>query len=552
MAISLSDGSIREYWGDLFEKKDYSDNFPKYMFSNCRYPKRSVWVPFSDIAELNDVFAECLLSDPERCLRLGNQVARSVMKKGDYFTVRVTGLPEGCMKDFAELNGSNGRVFCTVGGFVTKASAVIPASEGGDSGKDFEPESRIVEIRDSLSQCSRKIKVRLTGDLVGTRIYGEYSKGSIIGGSRIFGKYLKLNGFMRRVTVTKADGSLCQEDVFEANSFETGQIDMDDCRYDELKLTPEDIERIKEASKDPDVFDILVRSIAPTIKGMDDVRESLALQLFGGVLNKMDDGCPIYGNINILLISEDSDGIGQVLGTMSRLSPRGIFMSGGKDSDMPFGGKVRSENGLVSADVGAMTVANNGLICYEDIDHLDADDKSVLYDYHHWYGNILSDSGIDFVLPINTSILASVRPLTGSMEEKESIMEQVDISVSELANFDLIYVVNGISKHRESAKVYSEEFIKKYVAYARMSCNPEFEKSAQDSIFAYYQYLREKTDTIGYRQLESLFHLAEASARSRLSGTVEDSDASRAIVVFGNYLAKWLDAIGFSDSKTDA
>ena len=54
----------------------------------------------------------------------------------------------------------------------------------------------------------------------------------------------------------------------------------------------------------PDVFKKIVASISPTIFGYDVEKESLALQLFGGVPKNLDDGTRIRGDIHILLIGD--------------------------------------------------------------------------------------------------------------------------------------------------------------------------------------------------------------------------------------------------------
>ncbi|MEW6328811.1 MAG: LAGLIDADG family homing endonuclease, partial [Candidatus Micrarchaeota archaeon] len=75
--------------------------------------------------------------------------------------------------------------------------------------------------------------------------------------------------------------------------------------FEEIEITKEDEARIKKLSEDPLIFPKIVSSIAPAIYGHDEVKEALALQLFGGAPNKeLPDGGKIRSDIHLLLIGD--------------------------------------------------------------------------------------------------------------------------------------------------------------------------------------------------------------------------------------------------------
>jgi replicative DNA helicase Mcm len=78
--------------------------------------------------------------------------------------------------------------------------------------------------------------------------------------------------------------------------------------WEELEITPEDEKRIIEAAKDPEVFNKLIASIAPSMYGLEDVKEAIILQLFGADPKVLKDKTKIRGNIHILLIGDPSSG----------------------------------------------------------------------------------------------------------------------------------------------------------------------------------------------------------------------------------------------------
>lgn len=80
-----------------------------------------------------------------------------------------------------------------------------------------------------------------------------------------------------------------------------------------------------------------------------------------------------------------------------------------------------------------------------------------------------------------------------------------------------------------------DELLTEYVAYARQNVHPEFASSeVEDHLIDWYvskrkEYAEEDGLNIGPRTNDALRRLSEASARMRLSDTVEMQDAKRAI-----------------------
>lgn len=114
------------------------------------------------------------------------------------------------------------------------------------------------------------------------------------------------------------------------------------------------VEKLKELSKLPDIYDRLTRSLAPNIWELDDVKRGLLcqvtsrylnvlsdclchrysilnlfyVQLFGGNPLRLPSGASFRGDINILLVGDPGTSKSQLLQYMHKLSPRGIYTSG--------------------------------------------------------------------------------------------------------------------------------------------------------------------------------------------------------------------------------
>jgi DNA replication licensing factor MCM4 len=106
--------------------------------------------------------------------------------------------------------------------------------------------------------------------------------------------------------------------------------------------------RLKELSRNPEIYDILSRSMAPSIYEMDDVKKGILLQLFGGTNKSLSKGGggggPRYrGDINVLMVGDPGTSKSQILQVSLRvhrprqpadnkyvhkIAPRGVYTSG--------------------------------------------------------------------------------------------------------------------------------------------------------------------------------------------------------------------------------
>ena len=76
--------------------------------------------------------------------------------------------------------------------------------------------------------------------------------------------------------------------------------------------------KLRELSQRPDVYDLLARSLAPSIWAMEDVKKGILLQLFGGTNKSIarggGAGGPRYrGDINVLLVGDPGVSKSQIL-----------------------------------------------------------------------------------------------------------------------------------------------------------------------------------------------------------------------------------------------
>ena len=138
------------------------------------------------------------------------------------------------------------------------------------------------------------------------------------------GNRLKIVGMLKEVPKRiKGKLSTKMDMMIEALHAEFSEMEFDD-----VEITGEDERMIKEMAADPKVYEKLVGSVAPGIYGFAEIKEAIALQLFGGVVHKLPDGAHIRGNIHILLTGDPGVGKSIMLKFVSDIMPRGRYVSG--------------------------------------------------------------------------------------------------------------------------------------------------------------------------------------------------------------------------------
>jgi DNA replication licensing factor MCM3 len=66
-----------------------------------------------------------------------------------------------------------------------------------------------------------------------------------------------------------------------------------------IHLSVDDLLNVREFAKRDDAFDILSRSIAPSIYGHGEIKQALLLQLLGGCEKNLENGTHLRGDVNV-------------------------------------------------------------------------------------------------------------------------------------------------------------------------------------------------------------------------------------------------------------
>lgn len=333
-------------------------------------------------------------------------------------------------------------------------------------------------------------------------------------------------------------------------------------RYlEEVKLSPEDEEKILRMSRDPLIRRKIIASIAPTIYGHWDIKEAVALLLFGGVTKEVGNTRK-RGEIHVLLLGDPGTAKSEMLQFAAKIAPRAVYTTGKGSSAAGLTAAVLrdKDTGEYFLEAGAMVLADGGIVCIDEIDKMREEDRSAIHTAMEQGFLSIAKAGIVAQLNARAAILAAGNPKHGRYIPELGPKGNINLPDSILSRFDLIFIVRDVADverdrtmiehiltaHEKPTEVQPEippDLLRKYIAYARKYVRPKLTHEAINLITEYFVSLRKLSAQnpevplpLTPRQGEGLIRLAEAYAKMALKDTVDAEDAAEAIRLMNSML----------------
>lgn len=579
--------------------------------------EQSLEVSYRLIEGFDDDFAQNIIARPDLHFQAANQALRQFLQdeghNSMYPFVRIVHLPSDQVRTVSQLRADDISMMLSIDAIATKISGVRPriysasflcASCGHVTDIKQPNEQELVEpiecsqIDGGCGRPKRQTRFILQEDesiLINSQFIElqespEQLKGGIqperiicIGEHDIAGKLnpgdrVKANGVLFIRSQRKGGKDTPVFDIFlRIHSLERQNVPLE-----EISITEDEELEIKELANRSDIYDLFSESIAPSIFGMSRVKESLMLQLFGGVARINPDGTRNRGDIHILLMGDPGVAKSQLLDYMSKISPRGQFTSGQSASAAGLTAAAVQDSaadGRWTLEAGALVLADLGLAAIDEFDKMNESDRSSMHEAMEQQTISISKAGINASLRTRCAVLAAANPKSGKFEPVSDIpfTAQINLAPPLVSRFDIIWLLTDIAEQEKDAKIarhiinnrllgtsellvnqgsapdpsrkssatmkksqegdeiLSKELIRKYIAYSKRTIHPKLEEEARNRIVAFYVETRKKggesSDSVSItaRSLEAVARMAEASARIRLADIATVEDVERAI-----------------------
>ncbi|QIW23332.1 minichromosome maintenance protein MCM [Sulfolobus sp. S-194] len=597
MAIQQAD------YGDLLLEfiNTYRDSKGKPTYLNqineiIAYRKKSIIINFSDLFNFNEQLATQIINNPKEIFSiLESKIYDYIIEKDPSFQeeikkihLRITNVPR--LIELRKIRSNDAGKLITIEGILVKSTPVkerlsrsVFKHLNPDCMQDFvwPPEGEfdeIIELPTTCPVCGKAGQFKLIEDrsefidwqkAVIQERPEEIPPGQLPRQLEVIfeddlvdsarpGDRVKIVGILeiKKDSQIKRGSKAIFDFYLKVNSIEISQKVLD-----EVKISEEDEKKIRELSRDAWIREKIISSIAPSIYGHWEIKEAIALALFGGVPKIMEDGTRVRGDIHVLIIGDPGTAKSQILQFAARVAPRAVYTTGKGSTAAGLTATVtRDKNtGDYYLEAGALVLADGGIAVIDEIDKMREEDRVAIHEAMEQQTVSIAKAGIVAKLNARATVIAAGNPKLGRYIAERGIAENINLPPTILSRFDLIFILidkpgvedqllashilNVHSGKTKSTEIIDVDLLKKYIAYARKNVFPKLSDEAKSLLQDFFVEMRKKSSEspdspiiITPRQLEALIRISEAYARMALKNEVTREDAERAINIMRIFL----------------
>ncbi|KAJ1924247.1 MCM DNA helicase complex subunit [Tieghemiomyces parasiticus] len=371
--------------------------------------------------------------------------------------------------------------------------------------------------------------------------------------------------------------------VIEAN-----HISKKEDEFASFRLTEDDQQQIRDLARDERIGKRIIKSIAPSIYGHENIKLCLALSMFGGVAKDVRGKLRLRGDINVLMLGDPGTAKSQLLKYVEKTSHRAVFTTGQGASAVGLTASVRKDpvTREWTLEGGALVLADKGVCLIDEFDKMNDSDRTSIHEAMEQQSISISKAGIVTSLQARCAVIAAANPIRGKYNPTIPFSQNVELTEPILSRFDCLCVVRDtvdpirdellakfvvqshIRSHpdyllelqaqareadggedgdlvralaavstavdRVDADVIPQDLLRKYIMYAKDKVSPKLYQMDQDKISVVYSDLRRESLNHGgipitVRHIESMVRMAEAHARMHLRDYVRGDDIDVAI-----------------------
>ena len=262
------------------------------------------------------------------------------------------------------------------------------------------------------------------------------------------------NGFPVFSTIIEANHINKKEDLFAA-----------------FRLTEDDEKEVRALARDERIRKRIIKSIAPSIYGHEDIKTAIALSLFGGVSKDINRKLRLRGDINILLLGDPGTAKSQFLKYVEKTAHRSVFATGQGASAVGLTASVRKDpvTREWTLEGGALVLADKGHCLIDEFDKMNDGDRTSIHEAMEQQTISISKAGIVTTLQARCAIVAAANPIRGRYNPTIPFQQNVELTEPILSRFDVLCVV------KDTVDPVQDELLARFVVGSHLRSHPKFD-----------------------------------------------------------------------------
>ena len=312
------------------------------------------------------------------------------------------------------------------------------------------------DLIDSAKPGEEIVRYFITGDFLLYHIDAHLNKQEVTGIYRNnFDASLNAkNGFPVFSTIIEANHINKKEDLFAA-----------------FRLTEDDEKEVRALARDERIRKRIIKSIAPSIYGHEDIKTAIALSLFGGVSKDINRKLRLRGDINILLLGDPGTAKSQFLKYVEKTAHRSVFATGQGASAVGLTASVRKDpvTREWTLEGGALVLADKGHCLIDEFDKMNDADRTSIHEAMEQQTISISKAGIVTTLQARCAIVAAANPIRGRYNPTIPFQQNVELTEPILSRFDVLCVV------KDTVDPVQDELLARFVVGSHLRSHPKFD-----------------------------------------------------------------------------
>lgn len=311
------------------------------------------------------------------------------------------------------------------------------------------------------------------------------------------------------------------------------------------------------------IMDELVKMVAPSVIGYDDVKEGLLLAASstGDDLNEIRQGKP-RSRINVLLAGEPGNAKSTLSRASIRLVPSSRYETCQNASGKSITAIIVKENGEREfLRLGPVPLARNAICALNELGNMPFEDQAHILDVMEEGEFTITKYAINAKIPSPTVIIASSNPTTSYWKDNEKMsIDELPISKTLLDRFDLLFTFRT-TRDEKAIRRYAYQkseliggtrripdyhsYLVRHVLYSK-EFDPYLSHEAMIMLAEYYIRITRKSGSP--RILETLHRVAKARARLKLKMVVDAQDANETMQFYNIILLQQAEVAAVSSN----